>query len=63
MAKTRGDSVVWGFLAVLLSIVGVIIVLLTQKNNKYAVFYAKQSLVLFIAWVIASVIGFVPFVG
>lgn len=63
MAKTKGDSVVWGFLAVLLSIVGVVLVLLAKKNDKYAVFYAKQSLVIFIASVIAGLVGMIPFIG
>lgn len=61
------DSKLFAFLGVFLTVIGFIIVYATQKKDKYAMFYAKQGLVLFIAWVIASIIGwifaFIPFIG
>ena len=63
MAKAKGESVVWGFLAVLLSVIGVLLVLLAKKKDAYAKHYAKQSLVLFIAWIIVIIIGFIPVIG
>jgi uncharacterized membrane protein len=53
MAKE--DSKTYAFLAVFLSIIGFIIVLLTKKDDKYVMFYAKESLVLFIVGVIISI--------
>lgn len=57
------DSKTWAFLAYLLSIVGFLLVMFTRKNDKYAMYHAKQSLVLFIAWVIVWVIMWIPFIG
>ena len=64
MAKgTIGESQIWAFLAVFLGIIGFILVLLVKKKDKYAMFYAKQSLVLMIAWLISFVIAIVPVLG
>ncbi len=52
------DDKVFAFLGVFLTVIGFIIVLLAKKDSKYAMYYAKQGLVLFIAWMIAWVIGF-----
>ena len=51
------DSKLIVFLITFLSIVGFIIYLLVQKKDEYTKFYAKQSLVVFIAAVIAGIIG------
>lgn len=63
--KQDSDSNLFAFLAVLLSVVGFIIAYATKKDDKYVMFYAKQSLVLFFAWiviwVVSLVLGFVPF--
>jgi len=70
MAKqtTKGDdSNLFAFLAILLSIIGFIIALVAKKDNKYVMFYAKQSLVLFIAyvivWVASMILAFIPVLG
>lgn len=68
MTKTKqNDDKIWAFLGVLLTIVGFVLVLLLKKDSKYAMYYAKQGLVLFIAGVvvgIASIIfNIVPVVG
>ncbi len=57
------DSKTWAFLAYLLSVVGFVLVMMTRKNDRYAVYHAKQSLVLFLAWVVAWIIGMAPAVG
>ncbi len=63
MAKAS-DSKLFAFLGVFLGLIGFLIVLLTRKNDKYAMYYAKQGLVIFIAWVIVYIIGtFVPLIG
>ena len=68
MAKqVEGDSKVFAWLAVFLGIIGFLIVLLAKKDDKYAMFYAKQSLVLFIAaiivWVVGIILMFIPIIG
>lgn len=64
VAKRVDESKVWAVIAYVLGIIGFLIVLLAKKDDTFAVYHAKQALVLFIAWVIVHVIGvFVPFVG
>jgi uncharacterized membrane protein len=66
-SASADDSKTYAFLATFLSIVGFIIALMTKKDDKYVMHYAKQSLVLFIAWVIlaivARVISIIPIIG
>lgn len=62
--KVSGESKLFAFLAYLLNIVGFIIVLLAKRDDKFAMYHAKQSLVLFVAWVVLYVAGLViPFIG
>jgi len=63
VGSKQDDDKLWGFLAVFLSIIGFIIVILLKKNSRYVTYYAKQSLVLFIAWVAACVVSLVPLLG
>ncbi len=73
MAKTKkevkknDDPKVYAFLATFLSIIGFVIALLTKKDDKYVMFYAKQSLVIFIAyivaWIASMILIFIPIVG
>ncbi len=62
-----GESKVWAFLAYLLSIIGFVIVLLAKRKDSFAMYHAKQSLVLFIAAIIVAIIGsifnFIPILG
>lgn len=59
--KSGDDKRLFAFFAAFLSIVGFVIALLVKRNDKYVMHYAKQSLVVFIAAVIASVVGWVFF--
>jgi uncharacterized membrane protein len=63
----KDDTKLFAFLATFLSIVGFIIALVAKKNDDYVMFYAKQSLVLFIASVIVSIaqwiLLFIPIIG
>ena len=67
MAKKQDDSKLFAFLATFFSILGFIIALLAKKDDKYVMYYAKQSLVLFIAAIIANIasmiLWIVPFIG
>jgi uncharacterized membrane protein len=63
MAK-QSESKLFAFLGVFLTLIGWLIVMLTRKNDKYAMFYAKQGLMLFIAWVIVAIAGsIIPVIG
>jgi uncharacterized membrane protein len=53
------DSKTFAFLATFLSIIGFVIALVTKKDDKYVMYYAKQSLVLFIAYVIIWIALFI----
>jgi len=52
----QDDSKLFAFLAILLSVVGFIIALVAKRDNKYVMFYAKQSLILFIAGIVVKVL-------
>jgi uncharacterized membrane protein len=63
MAK-NSDSKLWAFLAYLLSIIGFVLVYVLKKNDKFAMYHARQSLVLFIAAVIIGIVGsIIPVLG
>jgi uncharacterized membrane protein len=62
MAKDD-EGKLFGFLAYLLGIIGFLIVLLAKKENKFAMYHAKQCLVLFIASIIAYIITMIPVIG
>ncbi len=57
----------WAFLAYLLSVIGFVIIFLVKKHDRFAKYHAKQSLILFIAyvvvWIVAKIINFIPFLG
>ena len=68
MAKSKdSDSTLFAFLGVLFTVIGFVLVLLARKNDKYAMHYAKQGLVLFFALIVASaggwVLGWLPLIG
>lgn len=63
MAKVSGESKLFAFLAYLLGIVGFVLVFLVRRKDKYAMYHAKQSLMLFVAAVIISLVGIVPILG
>lgn len=63
----KGDRKLFAFLGVFLTVIGYIIALATKKDDDYVMFYAKQGLVLFIAWIIiwavSFIFWFIPFIG
>lgn len=52
--KKEDEKKLYAFLGVFLTVIGFIIALVTKKDDKYVMFYAKQGLVLFFAWIIAA---------
>jgi len=66
-ANDEGERKLFAFLGVFLTVIGFIIALATKKDDDYVMFYAKQGLVLFIAWVIVWAVSLVflviPFLG
>lgn len=67
MAKKGDDRKLFAFLGVFLTVIGFIIALAAKRNDKYVMYYGKQGLVLFIAWIIAWIIAmifaFIPVLG
>jgi len=63
MSKEIDEGKAFAFLGVFLTILGFIIAILAKPKNKYAMFYAKQGLVLFIAWIIVWVLSWIPIIG
>ncbi len=64
VSKSKNDdSKTWAFLGVFLTVIGFIIVLLTRKEDEYAMYYAKHGLILFVGWVLFSLLGRIPVVG
>jgi len=67
MAKKKvnkeDEKKLYAFLGVFLTVIGFIIVLATRKEDKYAMHYGKQGLILFFAWIIVMFFGMMPFVG
>ena len=51
------EKKLYAFLATILSIIGVIIVIAKKKKDDYVMFYAKQSIVVFIVSFFAGIIG------
>jgi uncharacterized membrane protein len=66
-SKDIDEGKAFAFLGVFLGLIGFVIVLLAKKENKYAMYYAKQGLVITIAWVavwVASwVLMWIPVIG
>jgi uncharacterized membrane protein len=70
MVKKSGgsdDRKLFAFLGVFLTIIGFIIALAVKKNDKYVMYYGKQGLVLFVAWIIAwvavMIFMWIPMIG
>jgi uncharacterized membrane protein len=61
------DKKLYAFLATFLSIIGFLIALIAKKDDKYVMFYARQSLVVFIVSIIAAILstslGLIPIIG
>ena len=57
------DSKTWAFLGVFLTVIGFLIVFLTKKDDAYAMYYAKHGLIIFLAWVVVSLLSNIPLVG
>lgn len=63
MPNKKDDKKLYAFLATFLTIIGFIIALAVKKNDKYVMFYARQGLVLFIGYIIAIFLGWIPVIG
>ena len=54
--NSKEDSRAYAFITAFFSIIGFIISILAWRKDKYVMFYAKQSLVLFILSIIVSLV-------
>lgn len=55
--NNMSDKKTFAFLATFLSIIGFIIAIMTKNKDDYVMFYAKQSLVIFIIGLIVSLVN------
>ncbi len=63
-AKSRSDDRKFNaFIASFFMIIGFIVAAILWKKDKYVMFYAKEGLVLFIAFIVTAVLNIVPFIG
>ncbi|VVB78172.1 Uncharacterised protein [uncultured archaeon] len=53
----KDDKILFAWLATFLSIIGFVIALIAKRDDKYVMYYAKQSLVIFIIGAILGIIG------
>jgi uncharacterized membrane protein len=65
--KKEDDKKTFAFIATFLSIIGFVIALIARRDDKYVMYYASQSLVVFIvgavAGVLSSILGWIPIIG
>ncbi len=63
----KDEKLLFAFLATFLSIIGFVIAILAKKDDEYVMFYAKQSLVIFIIAavfeIIDKAISLIPVIG
>lgn len=66
-SNKKDDKILFAFLATFLSIIGFVIALIAKRNDVYVMYYAKQSLVIFIigaiAGILKSVFILIPIIG
>lgn len=62
-ASARKPDTAMAFVATFFSIIGFLIAIFTTRKDKYVMFYAKQSLVLFVVSAIFSIAGSLPLIG
>ena len=66
-SKKKDERILYAFLATFLSIVGFIIDIFAKHDDKYVMFYAKQSLVIFLIAIVAGIISWIfswiPIIG
>jgi uncharacterized membrane protein len=69
MAKSvrKSDKEIFAFIAAFLSIIGFVIALIAKRNDKYVMYYAKHSLVIFIVGAVAgalqTILRLLPIIG
>ncbi len=67
VTKKQDDRILFAFLATFLSIIGFIIALIAKPKDKYIMYYAKQSLVIFVIAIISTIIKkiftWIPIIG
>src|SRR3989338_9655043 len=57
------DSKLFAFIATFFSLAGFVIALLARRSDRYVMFYAKQSLLVFVVYLISSIAVSLPGFG
>ena len=58
----QDDKIIYAFIATFLSIVGFVLAIIIKRDDKYVMYYAKQSLAIFIIGAVAGVISMFLFI-
>ena len=63
----KDNSIICAFVATFFSVIGFVITIIFWKDDDYAMFYAKQSLVIFVIAIVVSLLNkifiFIPIIG
>ncbi len=59
--KTVEEGKIWAFIGYWWILF--LVPLLGKKDNKFALFHGKQGMVLFVFWIVISIIFFIPIIG
>ena len=59
--KTVEEGKIWAFIGYWWILF--LVPLLGKKDNKFALFHGKQGMVLFVFWIVISIIFFIPVIG
>lgn len=59
----KSEEKTYAFLTTFLSIIGFLIALISWKEDKYILFYAKQSLGVFLVFAASAAIAIIPIIG
>lgn len=57
ISRNEEEKRLFAFLATFLSVVGFVIALVAKRKDKYVMYYAKHSLIIFVLMIIAGAIG------
>lgn len=60
---TQQERQLFAWLGVFFTIIGFIITLILRKEDKYIMYYAKHGLIIFIGFLIAGILSWIPVIG
>jgi len=61
--QNEQEKQLFAWLSAFFTIIGFIIAIILKRDDKYVMYYAKHGLVLFIGFIIASFLTWIPLIG